>query len=98
MITSMTGFGRRQGAWQDGQVTVEIRSVNHRFLETGLRLPKTMSTREEHIKKAIQEHCRRGRVDLTVLVQGGRGGARSLQLDADLAKQYHQAQIGRAHV
>lgn len=91
MITSMTGFGRRQGAWQDGQVTVEIRSVNHRFLETGLRLPKTMSAREEHIKKAIQEHCRRGRVDLTVLVQGGRGGARSLQLDADLAKQYHQA-------
>ncbi|MEQ1655975.1 MAG: YicC/YloC family endoribonuclease, partial [Nitrospira sp.] len=68
MITSMTGFGRRQGAWQDGQVTVEIRSVNHRFLETGLRLPKTMSPREEHIKKAIQEHCRRGRVDLTVLV------------------------------
>ena len=44
-----------------------------------------------YIKKAIQEHCRRGRVDLTVLVQGGRGGARSLQLDADLAKQYHQA-------
>jgi len=91
MITSMTGFGRRQGTWEDSHVTVEIRSVNHRFLETGIRLPKSMSHLEEHFKKAIQGHCRRGRVDLTVLIQGGRGGTRSLQVDAVLAKQYHQA-------
>lgn len=91
MIKSMTGFGRRQGAWQDGIVTVEIRSVNHRFLETSIRLPKSMGSLEDSFKKAIQEHCARGRVDLTVLLQGGRGGARSLQLDAGLAKQYHQA-------
>lgn len=91
MITSMTGFGRRQIAWQGGHVTVEIRSVNHRFLETAIRLPKVMSDREDHVKKAIQTQCRRGRVDLTVLVQNGRGGARTLQLDADLAKQYHQS-------
>ena len=91
MITSMTGFGRRQGTWEDSHVTVEIRSVNHRFLETGIRLPKSMSHLEEHFKKAIQGHCRRGRVDLTVLIQGGRCGTRSLQVDAVLAKQYHQA-------
>lgn len=89
MITSMTGFGRRQGTWQDAAVTIEVRSVNHRFLETSIRLPKTMGTLEDVFKKAIQRYCVRGRVDLTVLLQGGRG--RSLQLDADLAKQYHRA-------
>jgi len=91
MISSMTGFGRRQGPWQDGMVTIEVRSVNHRFLETSIRLPKSMGPLEDTFKKAIQRHCVRGRVDLTVLVQGDRGGTRSLQLDAALAKQYHQA-------
>jgi len=91
MIKSMTGFGRRQGAWQDGTVTVEIRSVNHRFLEASIRMPKSIGRLEEAFKKTIQEHCARGRVELTVFVQGNRGGARSLQLDAGLAKQYYQS-------
>ncbi|MBI3355587.1 MAG: YicC family protein [Nitrospirae bacterium] len=90
MIRSMTGFGRRQGTWFDCTVTVEVRSVNHRFLEAAIRLPRSMGSLEESFKKAIREHCTRGRVDLTVLLQGGRGGTRSLQLDAGMAKQYHQ--------
>ena len=65
--------------------------MNHRFLETSIRVPKSMGSLEESFKKTIQEHCIRGRVDLTVLLQGGRGGTRSVQLDAVLAKQYHQA-------
>jgi len=91
MIKSMTGFGRRQGAWFDVTVSVEVRSVNHRFLETSIRLPKSMSGLEERFKKTIQQHCPRGRVDLTVLLQGGRGNARAVQLDVELAKQYHHA-------
>jgi uncharacterized protein (TIGR00255 family) len=91
MIKSMTGFGRRQGTWEDGTVTVEVRSVNHRFLEASVRMPKSIGRLEEALKKAIQEHCARGRVECTVFVQGSRGGTRSLQLDAGLAKQYYQA-------
>jgi uncharacterized protein (TIGR00255 family) len=87
----MTGFGRRQGTWLDSTVTIEVRSVNHRFLETAIRVPKSMGRLEEFFKKAIQERCTRGRVDLTVIVQGGRGGSRAIHLDAGLAKQYHQA-------
>lgn len=90
MITSMTGFGRRQGAWLDGTVTIEVRSVNHRFLETAIRLPRLMGSLEELFKKAVQEYCSRGRVEMTVSLQGGRGSARSPQLDAALAKQYYQ--------
>lgn len=91
MIKSMTGFGRRQGTWSDVTVGVEVRSVNHRFLETSIRLPKSMSELEERFKKTIQQHCARGRVDLTVMLQGSQGGARAAQLDVGLAKQYHQA-------
>lgn len=91
MIKSMTGFGRRQGVWSDGTVTVEVKSVNHRFLEMSIRLPKSLNLLEEVFRKTIQQHCARGRVDITVLMQGGRGNARALQLDAELAKQYHHA-------
>ena len=91
MIHSMTGFGRRQAPWQDGSVTVEMRSVNHRFLEIACRLPRPLSHLEDSFKKAIQQRCIRGRVDITVTVQGGKGRAGSVNLDQPLAKQYHEA-------
>ncbi len=91
MIRSMTGFGRRQAPWQDGSVTVEMRSVNHRFLEITCRLPRPLSHLEDSFKKAIQQHCTRGRIDITVTIQGGKGRAGSVNLDQPLAKQYHQA-------
>ncbi|NWF73158.1 MAG: YicC family protein [Nitrospirae bacterium] len=91
MIRSMTGFGRQQAPWQDGSVTVEMRSVNHRFLEIGCRLPRPLSHLEDSIKKAVQQRCARGRIDITVSVQGGKGRAGSVNLDQTLAKQYYQA-------
>ena len=91
MIHSMTGFGRRQAPWQDGSVTVEMRSVNHRFLEIACRLPRPLNHLEDSFKKAIQQRCTRGRIDITVTVQGGKGRAGSVNLDQPLAKQYHEA-------
>jgi len=89
MIRSMTGFGRRQGTWSGGAVIVEVRSVNHRFLETSIRLPRALAAHEDRLKKLIQSQCARGRVDLSVTTQGGRGGSHTLYLDAALANQYH---------
>ncbi|WP_455377320.1 YicC/YloC family endoribonuclease [Petrachloros mirabilis] len=91
MIRSMTGFGRRQSPWQDGSVTVEVRSVNHRFLEVACRLPRSLTFLEESFKKAVQQRCTRGRVDMTVTVQNGKGRDGTVNLDQSLAKQYHQA-------
>jgi len=87
----MTGFGRRQAPWQDGSITVEMRSVNHRFLEIACRLPRPLSPLEDSFKKAIQQRCTRGRIDITVTVQAGKGRAGNVILDQPLAKQYHQA-------
>jgi uncharacterized protein (TIGR00255 family) len=91
MIHSMTGFGRRQALWQDGSVTVEMRSVNHRFLEIACRLPRPLSHLEDLFKKSIQQRCNRGRIDVTVTLQGGKSRVGSVNLDQLLAKQYHQA-------
>jgi uncharacterized protein (TIGR00255 family) len=91
MIRSMTGFGRRQAPWQDGSVTVEARSVNHRFLDVVCRVPRSLSPLEDSFKKAIQQRCTRGRVDMTVTIQGGKGRTSIVSLDQPLAKQYHHA-------
>jgi uncharacterized protein (TIGR00255 family) len=72
-------------------VTVEMRSVNHRFLEIACRLPRPLSPLEDSFKKAIQQRCTRGRIDITVTVQAGKGRAENVILDQSLAKQYHQA-------
>jgi uncharacterized protein (TIGR00255 family) len=91
MIRSMTGFGRQQAPWLDGSVTVEVRSVNHRFLEIACRLPRALSHLEEHLKKAGQQVCARGRVDVTVSVQSGKGRLQAVTVDQGLAQQYHRA-------
>ncbi|MFN3682244.1 MAG: YicC/YloC family endoribonuclease [Nitrospira sp.] len=87
----MTGFGRRQASWLNGNITAEARSVNHRFLEIVVRLPKSMGALEDRLKKMIQGHCVRGRIELTVSVHGVQGAPRSLHLDGEVAKQYHDA-------
>lgn len=91
MIRSMTGFGRKQAPWLDGSVTVEVRSVNHRFLEVACRLPRPLHALEEPFKKAVHQRCTRGRIDLTITLQGGKGRGGILHVDRTLAKQYHQA-------
>ena len=91
MIRSMTGFGQRHAAWQDGAVTVEIRAVNHRFLEIASRLPRPLHALEEPFKKAVQQRCTRGRIDVTVSVQGAKGRGGVINLDQTMATQYHQA-------
>src|SRR5262245_63174261 len=55
MIRSMTGFGRRQAPWQDGSVTVEMSSVNHRFLEIACRLPRPFIHLDEPSQKSLQQ-------------------------------------------
>lgn len=91
MIRSMTGFGRQQAPWLDGSVTVEVRAVNHRFLEIACRLPRGLHHLEDHFKKAVQQVCVRGRVDLSATIQGGKGGTTMVTVDQSLARQYHRA-------
>ncbi len=90
-MKSMTGFGKREALSQGTMVGVEIRSVNNRFCEILVRLPKTFSGMELGLKEQIKQVCERGRVEVMVTVNaGGSVNKRIVQLDRDLARRYVQ--------
>jgi uncharacterized protein (TIGR00255 family) len=66
----MTGFGRSVKENELNSVTVEIKSVNHRYLETLIRMPKQFIIIEDRIKKAIQNKLNRGRIEVYITVEG----------------------------
>jgi uncharacterized protein (TIGR00255 family) len=91
MIRSMTGFARteRDASW--GSVTWEIRSVNHRYLELGLRLPEEMRALEARFRQQVASRLRRGKVDCSLRIGWQAAGDRELALDLDLAERVAEA-------
>ncbi|KUK31718.1 MAG: Uncharacterized protein XD63_1010 [Thermoanaerobacterales bacterium 50_218] len=85
----MTGYGRGEHEENGIRATVEIRSVNHRFLEIAVRLPRTYMGFEERIKKKIQENVARGRLDVYVTIDDNRENKRKIKLDKELAVEYY---------
>ena len=89
-MQSMTGCGKGSaqcGAWQ---VTVELKSVNHRFLDISCRLPRTWSFLEETVRKGLQAGLKRGHVEVyvTVEAQGEDAASREVRVDTALAARY----------
>ena len=70
MVSSMTGFGRGKRQSEKFAVTVEIKSVNHRFLECNIRLPEQLMKIEDKIKKLLGGKISRGRVEVFVTIEG----------------------------
>ena len=69
MIRSMTGYGGAKGTAQGLELSIELKSVNNRFLDTSVRLPRTYLFAEEAVKAAVQRHISRGKVDVFVTVE-----------------------------
>lgn len=91
MVISMTGYGRSKIDHADFSITVEVRSVNHRFKEVSVRLPRQLLFVEDKIKKIINDYVRRGRIDVFVTVEGEKFNKRRLDVDWDLMQQYVHA-------
>lgn len=86
-MRSMTGFGRATGTLADGtEVTVLVRGVNHRFLDTAVKLRDEMAAHEPAIRKAVAAHAARGHVD--VLVRTTRPAGRNVAFDEEAAARY----------
>jgi uncharacterized protein (TIGR00255 family) len=85
----MTGFGRGCCEHNGVEVITEIRALNHRYLDISLRMPKTYSSFEPHLRKLISEQINRGKVDVSVSRYGTSGSVMEVMLDHNLAKQYH---------
>ncbi|UFU00974.1 YicC family protein [Radiobacillus kanasensis] len=90
MVQSMTGYGRDEQWINDTKVSVEIRSVNHRFLDISNKMPKSFLVMEDKIKKTIQSFFHRGRVDLFITIEGTGFIRRDLNVDWELLDQYIQ--------
>lgn len=84
MLKSMTGFARAERTTPAGLLAWEIRSVNHRYLEVGLRLPEELRAAEGEFRRTIGAVTRRGKVDASFYVRAGAMAGRELALDEEL--------------
>src|SRR6185437_13151747 len=81
MISSMTGFARREisGSW--GALVCELRSVNHRFLESGFRLPDELRAAEGELRQRLAREVKRGKVDCSFAYRRVKGAEAALEVD-----------------
>lgn len=88
MRDSMTGFGRGEAGAAGRSYTVEVHSVNHRFLEVRCRLPRRLQGLEPRLQQAVQGRFARGHFELSVQEKELGGSTRRLRLDTALAREY----------
>ena len=95
MIRSMTGYGRAEAVLGGRKYVVEIKSLNHRYLELSLRIPANLLPLEMEIKKKINEQLIRGRIDVTIRREtySGIEGSRLLEVNLPLVKNYYDLLI-----
>jgi len=88
MIKSMTGFGR--GEYNDGKrsIIVEIRSVNHRYSDITVKMPRRYSFAEDKVKNAVKSKIKRGKVDVSIMVENLTENDVNIRLNTMVAQQY----------
>lgn len=88
MIKSMTGYGSASGSAQGFNISVELKSVNNRFLDTSVRMPRSFMFAEETVKSAVQRHISRGKVDVFVTVDSAGTDEVCVKVNEALLKGY----------
>ena len=91
MIKSMTGFGRGEAVCDSMTFTAEIRSVNHRYCEISVKLPRRFNYAEDSIKTVVKQHANRGKIEVNLSVLDDSFDAGSIHLNIDAAKAYFSA-------
>ena len=91
MIKSMTGYGRAEQVFDGRTITVELRSVNNRYLDCGIRIPRLYLFAEEGIKSRVQKIITRGKVDVFVTLDNGGEQAVSVTVNRPAAESYYRA-------
>ncbi len=88
MITSMTGYGRGEEVREGFEAFAEVRSLNHRFLDVVVRLPKGLSPYEDSVKEIVRRQITRGRITLSVSLKSEQENGFGLRVDLEAAQQY----------
>lgn len=88
MIKSMTGFGRCEVSDTNHKFTVEIKSVNHRYLDVNIKMPKKISFFESSVRNLLKEYTERGKVDVFITYEDNTENNFALKYNEELASQY----------
>ena len=88
MVKSMTGFGRAELQDGDKKITVEMKSVNHRYLDFNIKMPKKFSFFEAAIRTVLKDYMQRGKVDVFITYEDFTQSRVLLKYNEDLARQY----------
>ena len=88
MIQSMTGFGRGEAANEKYKVTIEMKSVNHRYLDLSVRLPRKLNFYDPAIRNQVKEFAKRGKIDIFVSMEQLQENAESIQYNPQIAAAY----------
>ena len=90
MAKSMTGFG--MGEYKDDKynISVECKTINHKYLDVNPRLPRKVSFLEDRLRQLVKDYISRGRVDMFIKFDTGSSSGAKLVYDEDLAKQYFE--------
>lgn len=91
MIKSMTGYGSAKGQTGGLEITVELKSVNNRYLDTSVRLPRSFLFAEDAVKSAVQAHISRGKVDVFVSIDTSLADDMTVKVNEPLLKGYIEA-------
>ncbi len=91
MVSSMTGFGRASVTQDGRELTVELKSVNHRYLDLNFRMPRHIGFAEDVLRRALTEALSRGHVEVYVNYRNTRSDARRVEVDAPLLGEYLRA-------
>ncbi len=89
MLRSMTGFGKGVVNFKKGNITVEIRTLNHRFFDINSRLPSSFYPLEIPLVEQIKKQIKRGSVNLNLMVESAKEKENNLALDYKMARRYH---------
>ena len=89
MIYSMTGFGRAELAESDKKFTVEIKSVNHKYFDLNIRMPRKFNLFESNIRNLLKEYASRGKIDLYISYEDLSESGTSLKYNKALAQEYY---------
>ena len=97
MIKSMTGYGSAKGTVEGLTISVELKSVNNRYLDTSVRMPRSFLFAEDAVKAAVQRHISRGKVDVFVSVDSSEAGDMTVKVNESLLRGYMDAVRSIAH-
>ena len=88
MIKSMTGYGKANISKNLREYQVEIKSVNHRYLDVSIKMPRSLSYLEEEIKKAVSAKVTRGKVDVFITFNNNSLEGRDIKINTEIARMY----------